>query len=68
MQNKTHILYHFKTDSLYFKYSWIIKAKQTLIGLYELKMTLELRNQYHTRPTTSYDIDFSGSHVILNYR
>ena len=28
-------------------------------------MTLELRNQYHTQPTASSDIDFSGSHVIL---
>ena len=25
----THILYHFKANCLYFKYSWIIKSKQT---------------------------------------
>ena len=54
----TYILYHFKADSLYFKSSWIIKAKQTLIGPYYLKITLELRNQYHTHPPGSCDIDF----------
>ena len=54
-----NILYHFKDDSLYYKYSWIIKTKQTLIGL-------ELRNQYHTQPSALYDIDLSGSRVILN--
>ena len=28
----THILYNFKANSLYFKYSWIIKAKQTSLA------------------------------------
>ena len=29
----TYISYHFKADSLYVKFSWIIKGKETLIGL-----------------------------------
>ena len=28
----TYILYHFKTNILYFKYSWIIKPKQTSLA------------------------------------